>query len=183
LKIPDVFTVTESNERESGIADKLLETARGALDQLLEMRKTEGRHLHEDLEQRLALIERTIVGLSEYAPKVSESYRKRLLQRMESFLDGSADVDQGKLLNEVAVFSEKANIDEELTRLNSHVRQFRKYLSDEEAVGKKLNFLQQEMNREMNTIGSKANDFEISVQVVEMKSELEKVKEQIQNIE
>ncbi|HET7629344.1 MAG TPA: YicC/YloC family endoribonuclease [Bacillales bacterium] len=183
LKIEGVFDVSETDEQSDEVTDKLLEATEGALDQLLEMRRNEGRFLYDDLEQRLALMEETIVQLKAYAPSVAEGYRKRLAERMKAYLQQNAEIDEAKLLNEVAVYSEKANIDEELTRLMSHVKQFHKYLRSEEAVGKKLNFLQQEMNREINTIGAKANDFDISVHVVELKSELEKIREQIQNIE
>ncbi|HEU5138482.1 MAG TPA: YicC/YloC family endoribonuclease [Bacillales bacterium] len=183
LDVPDAFVVTEKVGEVQEAEGLLLQTVGGALEQLIEMRKDEGRHLYEDLQQRLDKIEFSVNKLVEHAPKVAEAYRFRLLERMEAFLEDRVPIDEARMMNEVAVFSDKANIDEELTRLKSHVRQFRKYLSDGGPVGKKLNFLQQEMNRETNTIGAKGNDFDISVQVVEMKSELEKIKEQIQNIE
>jgi uncharacterized protein (TIGR00255 family) len=183
FEAPDVFTVTENEGEVEHVEESLLQAVEGALEQLMEMRENEGRHLYGDFKQRLDHIELAVNRLFEDAPKVTEQYRTRLQKRIEAFLEGTIDIDEARMMNEVAVFSDKSDIAEELTRLKSHIGQFRKYLENEEEIGKKLNFLQQEMNREMNTIGAKGNDFDISVQVVEMKSELEKIKEQIQNIE
>lgn len=183
LRIDDAFSVREKRGGTEDLEDLLLQTVRGALDQLIEMRINEGRHLYGDLQQRLELIKVSVNKLKEAAPKVAAAYRSRLQKRIEAFLEGKVGMDEARMMNEVALFSEKADITEELTRLESHVGQFRKYMESGKAAGKKLNFLQQEMNREINTIGAKGNDFDISVQVVEMKSELEKIKEQIQNIE
>ncbi|HET7522015.1 MAG TPA: YicC/YloC family endoribonuclease [Bacillales bacterium] len=183
LQVPDAFSALEKEGGTEQVENLLLETVNGALAQLMEMRKAEGRHLYDDLQERLERLESVVNTVAENAPKVAEDFRLRLRERVESFLRDQTGIDEARLMNEVAVFSDKANIDEELTRLKSHLGQFRKYLSEEQTVGKKLNFLLQEMNREMNTIGAKGNDFDISVHVVEMKSELEKIKEQIQNIE
>lgn len=183
LQASGVFSVIEKNDGASDLEEILVNTVSGALNQLIEMRKDEGLHLSHDLQHRLGQIESSVKKLKEHAPKVAEAYRIRLQGRIEEFLEGKAGLDEARMLNEVAVFSEKADITEELTRLESHIGQFRKYLEDGSPVGKKLNFLQQEMNRETNTIGAKSNDFSISVEVVELKSELEKIKEQIQNIE
>ncbi|HET7579622.1 MAG TPA: YicC/YloC family endoribonuclease [Bacillales bacterium] len=182
LKVPDAFAVTNKDGAEQ-LEEVLLDAAGGALEQLLEMRKAEGLHLRDDLQERLDKIESSVNVLTEHSPKVTAYYQERLSERVKTFLDGKTDIDEARILNEVAVFSDKADISEELTRLRSHVLQFRKYLKEEGPIGKKLNFLQQEMNREANTIGAKGNDFDISVHVVELKSELEKIKEQIQNIE
>lgn len=182
LKVPDAFAVTNKDGAEQ-LEEVLLDAAGNALKQLLEMRKAEGLHLREDLQERLDKIESSVNALTEHAPKVRARYQERLSERVKTFLDGKTDIDEARILNEVAVFSDKADISEELTRLRSHVLQFRKYLNEEGPIGKKLNFLQQEMNREANTIGAKGNDVDISVHVVELKSELEKIKEQIQNIE
>lgn len=183
LEAPDAFSVTEKNQETGNVEEPLLQAVEEALRQLVEMRENEGDHLYDDLKRRLDHIESSVNRLVEYAPKVREQYCTRLRKRIEDFLDGTTELDEARMMNEIAVFSDKSDIAEELTRLKSHIEQFRKYLEDDDAVGKKLNFLQQEMNREMNTIGAKGNDFDISVQVVEMKSELEKMKEQIQNIE
>lgn len=183
LQLPNVLTVTEKENDTQQVEDALLHAVTGALRQFMDMRESEGRHLQADLENRLGKVESSINKLIEQAPKVAEDYHSRLQERVTAFLDGKFGLDEGRLMNEVAVFTDKANVEEELTRLKSHLIQFRKYLSEQEAVGKKLNFLQQEMNREMNTIGAKANNFDMSVEVVEMKSELESIREQIQNVE
>lgn len=183
LQIPELFRVTDHGSVPSHVETALLDGIAGALRQVLAMRENEGEHLKADLVERLDILESSVHKLMDDAPKVVENYQSRLQEKVTSFLDGEAQLDEERLMNEVAVFSEKANIDEELTRFKSHLRQFRNYLVAEEAIGKKLNFLQQEMNREMNTIGAKANDADMSVEVVEAKNELESIKEQIQNIE
>ena len=119
--------------------------------------------------------------LSDFAPVVVEQYAERLEKRMKEFAQG--EIDEGRLLNEVAVFADRADISEELARLSSHIEQFEKSMEISGPIGRKLDFYVQEMNREVNTIGSKANDAKIASEVVEMKSLLEKMKEQIQNIE
>lgn len=183
LQIEDVFSVQDSHLETDKVENVLLKAVRDALDQLIEMRKEEGRHLEEDLVDRLDYLESSLVVLRDRIPMVVEHYRERLRERMEDYLSSHAELDEERLLNEVAVYSDKADVHEEITRLESHISQFRKYLRDGGVIGKKLNFLQQEMNREANTIGAKGNDFKIRMEVVEMKSELEKIKEQIQNIE
>lgn len=183
LQIEDVFSVQDSHLETDKVESVLLKAVRDALDQLIEMRKEEGRHLEEDLVDRLDDLESSLGVLRDRIPMVVEHYRERLRERMEDYLSSHAELDEERLLNEVAVYSDKADVHEEITRLESHISQFRKYLRDGGVIGKKLNFLQQEMNREANTIGAKGNDFKIRMEVVEMKSELEKIKEQIQNIE
>jgi uncharacterized protein (TIGR00255 family) len=127
-------------------------------------------------------IEDLIQQVAEIAPTVAEDYRARLLQRLDELIDGTTLTEE-RLLGEVALFAEKCSIDEELVRLTSHVQQFRESLNTNGSVGRKLDFLIQEMNREVNTIGSKANNVNIAGCVVELKSELEKMREQVQNIE
>lgn len=183
LQVTEAFASSEKECKSKQLEEVLLQVVKGALDQLLEMRKTEGNHLNDDLHVRLNHIESALDTIKTHAPKVTERYRERLREHVRAFMEDHVAIDEARLLNEVAVFSDKANIDEELTRLMSHIGQFRKYLSEEGAIGRKLDFLLQEMNREINTIGAKGNDFDISVQVVEVKSELEKLKEQVQNIE
>ena len=123
----------------------------------------------------------TVDQVKEYAPLVLEQYKQRLQTRMTEFTSGI--IDETRMLNEVAVFTDKADINEEITRLKSHLSQVFATIESDTAIGRKLDFLVQEMNREVNTIGSKANDAKIASQVVEMKSLLEKIKEQVQNIE
>jgi uncharacterized protein (TIGR00255 family) len=135
-----------------------------------------------DLRQRVGYMEEQRLKLLEYAPKVAENYRLRLKTRIAELADQHQG-DEGRLEQEVAIFAEKASIDEELVRLESHLRQFMEFIAAEQPVGRKMDFLCQEINREVNTIGSKSNDISMTRIVVEMKSELEKLREQVQNIE
>ena len=145
------------------------------------MRKIEGNALEKDIRTHLMCIQDIVRELTKMAPTVVEFYKDRLTKRIHEFVGGQ--IDEARILTEVAIFSDKADINEELTRLNSHIKQFDHILSLSEPIGRKLDFLLQEMNREVNTIGSKANDSLIAKEVVEMKSILEKMKEQVQNIE
>jgi uncharacterized protein (TIGR00255 family) len=129
----------------------------------------------------LSQIETNVTELQNYAPLVVQLYKERLTKRMQEFVNGM--IDETRILTEVAVFADKADINEEITRLRSHIQQFIQTLNENEPIGRKLDFLVQEMNREANTIGSKANDSNIAKKVVEIKSLLEKLKEQVQNIE
>ena len=153
-----------------------------ALDSLLKMRDTEGRAITADIMTKLAEIERLTGLIEERAPLVTAEYRARLEERMREALSG-ADYDETRLLTEVALFADKCAIDEELARLHAHIDHYRKILSTEPTAGRKLDFLTQELNREANTIGSKANDAAIAENVVLLKCEIEKVREQIQNLE
>lgn len=149
--------------------------------QLVQMRKLEGAALESDVSHHIGLLKENIGSVKKYAPDVVEQYRDRLNKKMTEFLAGQAVED--RILTEVAFFADKADISEEVTRLESHVSQFSEIMKAKEPLGRKLDFLLQEMNREVNTIGSKANDSRIAKEVVEMKSLLEKIKEQVQNIE
>lgn len=153
-----------------------------ALDSLDTMRLAEGRAIEADFLLRLDSLEGYAAAVRERAPIVLAEYRARLKERVEA-LSGEVSVDQSRLAQEVAIFAERSDIAEEMVRLDSHVRQFREYLAAGEAVGRRLDFLIQEMNREVNTMASKALDPAISGIAVEMKSELEKLREQVQNVE
>jgi uncharacterized protein (TIGR00255 family) len=159
----------------------VLKTVEEAANHLLAMRVSEGNELESDIRKQLIALESSIELVKQNSPLVVQQYRERLEKRMKEYLSGS--LDEHRIVTEVAVFADKADINEELTRLKSHIRQFEETLVLGEPIGRKLDFLLQEMNREVNTIGSKANDSQIAKEVVEMKSLLEKVKEQIQNIE
>ena len=162
----------------------LTEAAGSALAVFIEMREKEGASLKKDVELKLNNIASKLTVVSERAPLVPGLYRDKLLQRVSELTAGAGVmIDDARLAAEVLFFADKACVDEELTRLKSHMTQMADALNEEEAVGRKLDFLAQEMNREINTIGSKANDAEISSAVVYLKSELEKIREQIQNIE
>ncbi|WP_316569041.1 YicC/YloC family endoribonuclease [Neobacillus sp. YIM B06451] len=171
-------------ERESGneeLEAMILEAIDEAGSMAKQMRMAEGEALKEDLSSNLARFHDIASELTVYAPSVVEQYRERLAKRMSELLDGGAD--ESRILAEVALFADKSDINEELERLKSHIGQFQAALDESDPVGRKLDFLVQEMNREVNTIGSKSNDSRISEQVVVLKSLLEKLKEQIQNIE
>lgn len=176
------FLHIEENEAGNEELESLvLRAAEEAVLLCKQMRITEGEELRKDLLTSLGLLDINIDALKEYAPQVVFLYKERLMKRMEEFVQGQ--IDETRVLTEVAIFSDKIDINEELTRLKSHIQQFTQTLNELEPIGRKLDFLVQEMNREANTIGSKANDSTITKKVVEIKSLLEKLKEQVQNIE
>ncbi|WP_216828043.1 YicC/YloC family endoribonuclease [Alkalihalobacterium elongatum] len=178
-----IVSVHEQEQTDEGLFSILTKATEEAANKLVEMRQREGQTLFVDLKTRVEIVNKLANELTQYAPKVAEHYRTKLQKRVEDFLQGQVEYDENRLLNEVAFFADKSNVDEELIRLDSHTLQFLKIIEDGGVVGRKLDFLIQEMNREVNTIGSKANDIHISRQVVELKSEIEKIKEQVQNIE
>ncbi|UHA74041.1 YicC/YloC family endoribonuclease [Paenibacillus sp. 481] len=184
LHLPDIVMIRESASwTEEQLAQCLNEGVQEALDGLCIMRAAEGNHLANDMLERLSKLELLHAELNQWAPLVVNDYRTKLKQRLEQVLDGNFPFDEHKFGMEVALFAERSNIDEELTRLTSHFQQFRQLLSSDEPIGRKLDFLIQEMNRETNTIGSKANHLELTNRVVDIKAELEKVREQAANIE
>lgn len=182
---PDVVTILEQENQSETLASEIVTTTEKAAMALLQMRQKEGASLSNDFQQRLANVTSLCSNISAYAPKVIDAYHSRLVKRVNEFLEGKIDIEEGRILTEIAIFADKASIDEELTRLNSHIEQFLAIIKmpNNIPVGRKLDFLVQEMNREVNTIGSKSNDIHINKQVVELKAELEKIKEQVQNIE
>jgi len=180
-QMPDVLTVSEQEEDRDAVGALLLETLSAALDEVDAMRLREGEALKADLTLHLELLEALRQKISARAPGVTEEYRARLLQRVAE--SGVTEIDQQRLIQEVAIFADRAAIDEEISRLDSHIRQAYKLMEGEAPCGSKLNFLVQEMNREVNTIGSKAMDADIAKMVVDAKSEIEKLREQIQNVE
>lgn len=183
LGLPEVFIVNENEDGIEELEQFILEVTKAAAIELQNMRKIEGTALKNDIAGRLHIINEVVQKLKPFSIQVVEKYKERLEKKINEYLDGKFEADEGRILTEVAIFADKADINEELTRLDSHISQFFKILETDGSVGRKLDFLVQEMNREMNTIGSKANDVVISQEVVEMKSELEKIKEQVQNIE
>ncbi len=154
-----------------------------ALAGLVKMREKEGAHLAKDLRQRLDSIQKAVAEIEKQAPIVSTRYREQLIERIKTAGLDSITPDDERISKEVALFADRSDISEEVTRLHSHFKQFDDYLKSAEPVGRTLDFLTQEMNREINTIGSKANDSIISRHVVIIKAEFEKVREQIQNLE
>ncbi|MEE8185876.1 MAG: YicC/YloC family endoribonuclease [Thermodesulfobacteriota bacterium] len=161
--------------------EELKEGIDTALSKLTDMRKAEGKNLSHDISSGLVALGGYVAKIREREPSVIDFYRERLKRRIESFSD--IQIEEQRLLAEVAIFAERSNITEELTRLDSHIEQFNKTMELNEPNGRRLDFLCQEMLREINTIASKANDVDISHMVVEMKWELEQIREQVQNIE
>ncbi len=159
------------------------EAVREALAKVNEMRQQEGAQLAEDFEKRLFSIEKLVKDIKKQAREVYEAYYHRLKERIEILTDGLAVLDEGRIAQEAALYADKADITEEIVRAESHVEQFRKAMASEDACGRKLSFLLQEFNREFNTMGAKIGDPDISEKVVAAKTELEKLREQIQNIE
>ncbi|MCM1329331.1 MAG: YicC family protein [Ruminococcus sp.] len=182
IRLPDIFNVIKNTEDEEVIWNDVKTAAEEALSNFVAMRETEGLKMREDVEQRLDYIESLVEKVEERSPMVTEAYRERLFGKLTEVLNDKK-IDEQRILTEAAIFSEKTAVDEETVRLKSHINQFRGLLEINEPVGRKLDFLIQEFNRESNTIGSKAQDVEITKIVVELKSEIEKIREQIQNIE
>ncbi len=181
LRQPDVLREEENAGADEELIAALGNALSAALDNLNGMRAKEGEKLKKDMLSRVDFIEQCVGKIAKRAPVVVTNYRSKLEEKVKSYLDGLS-VDEGRLLTEVAIFTDKANIDEELTRLGSHIGQFRT-ICCEKLVGRKLDFLVQEFNRETNTICSKSNDIEITGLGLDMKNEIEKIREQVQNVE
>lgn len=183
LQLPDVVRIRSAPQGEAEAKEALVQTLKTALAGLMRMREAEGAHLSADLSARLDALEAERQTVANLAPDTVRDYAAKLRERIRELLQGEADVDEQRLAAEIAIMADRSNVEEELIRLDSHIRQFRKLLQSDEAVGRKLDFLIQEMNREVNTIGSKSARTEITASVIEMKAELEKMREQVQNIE
>ncbi len=181
LRFPDVIKTEDVSNADDESLSALKAALSGALEKLNGMRKIEGEKLKADMLARMDTIERLVAEIEKRAPLVAEGYKAKLESKIKKILDG-VEPDEGRLLTEVAVFTDKSNIDEELTRLHSHVSQFREICNDT-LVGRKLDFLVQEFNRETNTVCSKSNDLEITRLGLALKNEIEKIREQVQNLE
>ncbi len=180
LKCPDVLEESSGTDIEE-LIPVIEQTVKNACEKLNEMRKAEGEKLAEDMLRRMETIKTLRDKIALRAPNVAEDYKVKLKARIEEALK-DVKYDEARLLNEVAFYTDKVNIDEELTRLGSHIEQFKKVICAD-GVGKKLDFLMQEFNRETNTICSKSNDIEVTGFALELKNEIEKVREQVQNLE
>ena len=181
LTMEGIVTLTEKEMDQSLISAMCAEALQVALQQMVVMRGKEGAHLKEDLRIHLDAVAELRLKVLDRAPKVVTEYREKLEERLKALLtDG---VDPQRLAQETAIMADRCAIDEELARLESHIAQMRNFLESEGETGKKMDFLIQEMNREVNTIGSKAQDAEIAKYVVDLKSEIEKLREQVQNVE
>jgi len=182
LTLPGVLEVEEPECDWEDLQQVLGQAAAAALDDLEQMRAAEGERLCADLREKIARIEGLLAQIAQIAPQVVEDYRERLSERLRDLLHGTTLTEE-RFMAEVALFADRCSIDEELVRLGSHTHQLKELLHSTQPVGRKLDFLIQEMNREVNTIGSKGSNVQIAGLVVELKSELEKVREQVQNIE
>ena len=181
-KLPDAIVIQKSADDKEAIWAVIQKALQDATLSFNHMRAIEGNILKEDLMFKRQKIKEIVDDISERSPLVVEQYKQRLHQKMTEAL-AHVEVDQDRLLTEIAIFSDRSSIDEELTRLYSHIQQLDSILNETGVVGRKLDFLIQEINREANTVGSKANDQVITQYVVELKSEIEKIREQVQNIE
>jgi uncharacterized protein (TIGR00255 family) len=182
IKLPDVFSIQKAPDDEEQIWSDISEVAGEALARFVEMRETEGERLRVDVINKADFILSSVAKVEELSPQTVENYRNKLYQKISEVL-ADKDIDEQRILTEAAIFSEKIAVDEETVRLRSHVSQLKSMLDSGEPVGRKLDFIVQEMNREVNTIGSKAQDLSVTKLVVDMKAEIEKIREQIQNIE
>lgn len=183
-RFPDVFTVHKPAEDEEQITNDVLSVAKTALDSFITMRETEGEKMKADILSRANTILSIVGEIEERSPQTVAEYEERLLERIKQTLeDYEVEIDEQRVLTEVAVFSDKVAVAEETVRLRSHFEQLNKFLEYDEPVGRKIDFIIQEMNREANTIGSKVQDATLAHKVVDIKSEIEKIREQVQNIE
>lgn len=181
-RLPDVLTVHKVQEDENRIFDLVLPVAAEAVDKFIAMREVEGKRLSDDVMSRAKTILDIVALIEERSPETVREYEKRLFDRISELLE-STTIDQQRILTEAAIFADKVAVAEETVRLRSHFDQMDSIMQSSEAVGRKLDFIMQEMNREANTIGSKVTDAELAHRVVDIKAELEKIREQIQNIE
>ena len=181
-KFPDVLAVTRAEEDLETVAADICAVLEQALQAYNEMRAVEGERLAADISGRVATIESVVSKVEERSPQTVAEYRARLTNKMTEVLQ-STTIDESRILTEAAIFADKIAVDEETVRLRSHIAQLRAMLQSDQPVGRKLDFLIQEVNRECNTIGSKCNDLTIAQDVVNMKAEVEKIREQVQNIE
>ncbi len=181
-KYPEVLTMEERTVDEEGIWKVLGKAVQGAAEGFVETRIKEGENLREDLLSKLDGMLQHVDYITERSPQLIEGYKTKLRERVHELLE-DAQIDENRLMMEITLFADKVCVDEELVRLRSHIEATKKALEDGGSIGRKLDFIAQEMNREANTILSKANDLETSNRAIELKTEIEKVREQIQNIE
>ncbi|HKV44600.1 MAG TPA: YicC/YloC family endoribonuclease [bacterium] len=180
--LPDLIKIEEQKEDLEAGWTAIAEGVRKALDRLVAMREAEGARLSSDLEQRVQRLGERIEEIERRAPAVVKEYAARLAKRIAELM-GTTPVDEGRVATEMAFFADRCDVSEEITRFRSHLAQVRQHLAQDGAIGRTLEFLVQELGREANTIGSKANDLEISRAVIAVKGELENLREQIQNVE
>lgn len=182
VRINDIFDVEYKEIDEEKITAMAIEVFNEALEGFIAMRCDEGKNLELSLREHLASIGDEIEFIEKRSPECVEEYRARLRKKLDEILSGHV-ADENRIITEAAIFADKISVDEEMVRLKSHITAFEKAMQADEPIGKKLDFIVQEMNREANTTGSKCNDAEVSAHVVELKSIIEKIREQIQNVE
>lgn len=181
-RMPDLLTVAREEPDAEEVKTQVLEVLGRALEEYNAMRRTEGERLCEDIARRGQEIGKMVDQVEQRSPQSVEEYRQKIAQRMTEIL-GDSDIAEQRILAEAALFADKVSVTEEVVRLRSHLSQLQKMVQGDAPVGRKLDFLVQELNREANTIGSKANDYELAQIVIEIKAEIEKIREQIQNLE
>lgn len=181
-RFPEVITMVQEEEKIEEIFEELKPLISKSIEMMISMRITEGEKLKDDILDKITIIENLVKEIEKVADTVPKAYKIKLEERLSELLSG-ADVDQNRLATEVCIFADKATVDEEITRLGSHISQIRKTLSLDEPIGRKLDFIIQEMNRETNTIGSKSSDIHMTNLVIDIKNLIEKIREQVQNIE
>lgn len=182
-KFPDIITASESEEDEELLWDMLSEATEISLKKLCEMRTLEGEKLEEDILNRTVILEKAILDIEKYSDSVVKEYKDKLNGKISEILEDPSVLDESRLAQEVAIYADKSNITEEIVRFKSHINQLRNTVKKDDTIGRKMDFLIQEMNREVNTIGSKSSNIYITNLVIDVKAELEKIREQIQNIE
>lgn len=182
-KFPDVISVEQKEENFYEIWNEILIPLREAINKLVDMREKEGTKLKEDIENKCNIINKNVCSIEKKASYVVEEYRMKLNERIKELLGENKEIDESRIAMEVAIFADKACIDEEIVRLKSHIVQLKDTLQKDEPIGRKLDFIVQEMNREANTIASKSSNIDIVHSVLDIKNDIEKIREQIQNIE
>lgn len=182
FRAPGVFKLDDAGVPLSEVKEAILAALQNAIRNFVQMQEEEGEHLRKDLSSRIDNIVEAVAAIRDRSATVPEQYRKNLHSRLsEAGLE--IDLSDERVLREIALYAERCDITEEVTRIDHHVAQFRTYIASEEPTGRPLDFLCQELNRELNTIGSKANDAEIAREIVNAKTELEKIREQVQNVQ
>lgn len=181
-RFPDIFTVQKSEQDEEQIWQDIRSVAQQALQNFISMRAVEGERMKVDIFSRLDFMEKAVAEIETTSEDRVKKYTERLYAKLQNVLCDT-NIDESRILTEAAIFADKTAVDEETVRLKSHIKQYRDILGKNEPVGRKLDFLTQELNRETNTIGSKCNEISITRMVVDMKAEIEKIREQVQNIE
>ncbi|MBO5131097.1 MULTISPECIES: YicC/YloC family endoribonuclease [unclassified Clostridium] len=181
-RFPEVITVVEEEDKIETVWQELKPLINDSLDMMIEMREVEGDKLKEDILSKVSVIEQLVLKVEEFADTIPKTFKMKLEERVKELL-GNVDIDESRIAMEVCMLADKATVDEEIIRLRSHINQVRETLNLKEPVGRKLDFIVQEMNRETNTIGSKSSDIQMTNIVIDIKNILEKIREQVQNIE